>query len=136
MTGRNEPTRPDRPLLPRDAFRAQRSSPVQAAITSVVVTPAYGDPVVTTAETPAAPPPQQQPIGAKAQAGAKSETRPFESYGQRSSSRPYALRLPDAIDLALRTIAAEEHTHPLRVIDRILYEHLKAMGRLPPVAGA
>jgi hypothetical protein len=138
MTGPNEPTRSDRPLLPRDAFRAQRigSSPEQAAIKPVVVTPAYGDPVVSGAEAPAAPPPRQRPTGAKASAGAKSETRPFEAYGERSSSRPYALRLPDAIDLALRTIAAEEHTHPLRVIDRILYEHLKAVGRLPPGAGA
>ena len=136
MTGQNEPTRPDRPLLPRDAFRAQRSSPVQAAIKPVVVTPAYGDAVVSGAEAPAAPPSRQRAKGAKTSAGAKSETRPFEAYGERSSSRPYALRLPDAIDLALRTIAAEEHTHPLRVIDRILYEHLKAIGRLPPVAGA
>jgi len=136
MTGQNDASRP---LLPRDAFRAQRtgSSPEQAAIKPIVVTPAYGDAVVTGAEAPAAPPPPlQRPKGTKASAGAKSETRPFGAYGERSSSRPYALRLPDAIDLALRTIAAEEHTHPLRVIDRILYEHLKAIGRLPPVAGA
>ena len=57
---------------------------------------------------------------------------PFEAYGERSSSRPYALRLPDAIDLVLRQLAAEERTHPLRVVDRILYEHLKRSGRLPP----
>ena len=139
MTRQNESTRPDRPLLPRDAFRAQRigSSPEQAGIKPVVVTPAYGDAVVSGAEAPpATPPARQRPRRAKASAGAKCETRPFEAYGERSSSRPYALRLPDAIDLALRTIAAEEHTHPLRVIDRILYEHLKAIGRLPPVAGA
>ncbi len=139
MTGQNEPTRPGRPLLPRDAFRAQRtgSSPEQAAIKPVVVTPAYGDSANSGVEAPAAPPPPRQvATGAKASAGAKSDARPFEAYGERSSSRPYALRLPDAIDLALRTIAAEEHTHPLRVIDRILYEHLKAIGRLPPVAGA
>jgi hypothetical protein len=30
-------------------------------------------------------------------------------------------------------MAAEERTHPLRVIDRIVYEHLKRAGRLPPV---
>ena len=57
---------------------------------------------------------------------------PFEGYGERTSSRPYALRLPDAIDLVLRQMAAEERTQPLRVIDRILYEHLKRSGRLPP----
>jgi len=62
--------------------------------------------------------------------------RPFEAYGERSSSRPYALRLPDAIDLALRKIAAEERTHPLRIIDRILYEHLETIGRLPPIEGS
>ena len=39
----------------------------------------------------------------------KAERNPFEAYGERSSSRPYALRLPDAIDLVLRQIAAEEH---------------------------
>ncbi|BAV52664.1 Uncharacterized protein MLTONO_p0194 (plasmid) [Mesorhizobium loti] len=58
--------------------------------------------------------------------------RPFDAYGERSSSRPYALRLPDAIDLALRQIAAEERTHPLRIIDRVLYDYLKRIGRLPP----
>jgi hypothetical protein len=62
----------------------------------------------------------------------KPERNPFEAYGERSSSRPYALRLPDAIDLVLRQIAAEERTHPLRVIDRILYDHLRRVGRLPP----
>jgi hypothetical protein len=43
------------------------------------------------------------------------------------------LRLPDAIDLVLRQIAAEERTYPLRVIDRILYDHLQRIGRLPPI---
>lgn len=61
-----------------------------------------------------------------------SPRNPFEGYGERTSSRPYALRLPDAIDLVLRQMAAEERTQPLRVIDRILYEHLKRSGRLPP----
>lgn len=64
-------------------------------------------------------------------ARAKPDRNPFEAYGERSSSRPYALRLPDAIDLVLRQIAAEERTHPLRVIDRILYDHLQRIGRLP-----
>jgi hypothetical protein len=63
----------------------------------------------------------------------KAERNPFEAYGERSSSRPYALRLPDAVDLVLRQMAAEERTQPLRVIDRILYEHLRRIGRLPPI---
>ncbi|WP_318652276.1 MULTISPECIES: hypothetical protein [Bosea] len=41
--------------------------------------------------------------------------------------------MPDAIDLVLRQMAAEERTQPLRVIDRILYEHLQQIGRLPPI---
>lgn len=61
---------------------------------------------------------------------------PFHAYGERSSSHPYALRLPDAIDLVLRQMAAEERTHPLRIIDRILFDHLKRIGRLPPTRGA
>ena len=135
MTEQNGPSRPDRPPLPRDAFRAQRigSAPERAPIQPVVVTPAYGDPVVSDAAATAMAPLRQRATGTKAAARAKTGPRPFEIYGERSSSRPYALRLPDAIDLALRTIAAEERTHPLRVIDRILYEHLKATGRLPPV---
>jgi len=32
-------------------------------------------------------------------------------------------------------MAAEERTHPLRVIDRILHEYLKKTGRLPPLDG-
>ena len=134
MTEQNDAGRPDRPPLPRDAFRAQRigSAPERAPIQPVVVTPAYGDPIVSDAPAPARAPARQQPSATKAPARAAADARPFEIYGERSSSRPYALRLPDAIDLALRTIAAEERTHPLRVIDRILYEHLKAVGRLPP----
>jgi hypothetical protein len=29
-------------------------------------------------------------------------------------------------------MAAEERTQPLRIIDRIVYDHLKRIGRLPP----
>jgi hypothetical protein len=42
------------------------------------------------------------------------------------------MRFPDAIDLVLRQLAAEGRTHPLRIIDRIVYDHLKRIGRLPP----
>ncbi len=130
--------------LPRDRFRAQRTaeSPTSGP---VVVTPLYEDQPVgqgaleaprqaTKAETSSAD--YMKPLGerrpaqpAKERAGSRN---PFEAYGERSSARPYALRLPDAIDLTLRQMAAEERTHPLRVIDRILYEHLKTIGRLPP----
>ena len=41
-------------------------------------------------------------------------------------------RFPDAIDLVVRQLAAEERTQPLRIIDRIVYDHLKRIGRLPP----
>ena len=60
------------------------------------------------------------------------DRNPFDAYGGGSSSRPYALRFPDAIDLVVRQMAAEERTQPLRIIDRIVYDHLKRIGRLPP----
>lgn len=125
-----------RPPLPRDGFRGQRSA---ATGTPVVVTPDYGDaalpspagrrpePTVVRADpTPPVRPARPKPA---------SPRNPFDAYGERSSSRPYALRLPDAIDYVLRQMAAEERTHPLRVVDRILYEHLKKNGRLPPTRG-
>ncbi|WP_349236410.1 hypothetical protein [Bosea sp. UNC402CLCol] len=100
----------------------------------MVVTPAYDD---TDAGDPrphgVSPPRHDNPaMPARRQMRARPERNPFGAYGERSSSRPYALRLPDAIDLVLRQIAAEERTHPLRVIDRILYDHLRRIGRLPP----
>lgn len=128
----------DRPALPRDSFRSQRIGGVGSSpptVKPVVVTPDYGDPVKATA--PDEPAAVAQPPTAAARPGSNKRRRPdnnpFEAYGERSSSRPYALRLPDAIDLVLRQMAAEERTHPLRVIDRILYDHLKRAGRLPPV---
>lgn len=137
----NEPAAPsksDRPALPRDAFRTQRSAlthPSNATIQPVVVTPSYDDsPVATALQTSE---PQRRPAeGARPQVRSKPARKtgnPFDGYGERSSSRPYALRFPDPIDLVLRQMAAEERTHPLRVIDRIVYEHLKRAGRLPPV---
>lgn len=126
--------------LPRDAFRHQRATATTAA--PVIVTPDYDDQVSDTAAVPAeTTSPGQDPIGlappARRQPKAKAAAprNPFNAYGERTSSRPYALRLPDAIDLALRQMAAEERTHPLRVIDRILHEHLKRIGRLPPPGG-
>jgi hypothetical protein len=138
MTNQNDPNRPDRPPLPQDAFRGRRigAGPERAAIKPVVVTPAYADPVAGNATEMSSAPLQTEPKTTKTNDRARPGARPFEAYGERSSSRPYALRLPDAIDLALRKIAAEERTHPLRIIDRILYEHLETIGRLPPIEGS
>lgn len=134
--------KPDRPALPHDAFRAQRAAADPNAVPPVkpvIVTPHYDD-------RPVAPAPAQPREEARARnlepparaSRSKSDggRNPFDAYGERSSSRPYALRLPDPIDLVLRQMAAEERTHPLRVVDRILYEHLKKAGRLPPTRGA
>lgn len=139
MSDSAQDAKPGRPALPRDAFRAQRAAPDAAAAPApkpVIVTPDYDDP-------PATPAPRGDSARARSvetpQRTNRSKTdgrNPFDAYGERSSSRPYALRLPDPIDLVLRQMAAEERTHPLRVIDRILYEHLKKAGRLPPTRGA
>ena len=135
---------PDRPALPRDAFRAQRLIPVGAAEPApkpVIVTPEYEDgahaPISTLGSNQGEPAPAAAPRPLpKAKVKPEISRNPFDAYGERSSSRPYALRLPDAIDLVVRQIAAEERTHPLRVIDRILHDHLKRIGRLPPPRGA
>ncbi|EKS32923.1 MAG TPA: hypothetical protein DEA80_10805 [Afipia sp.] len=127
----------DRPPLPRDAFRAQRAvapASQKAVLQPVVVTPAYDDPV-----TPA-PAPGRSPSQAANSISSKRgerpprnrERNPFEAYGERASSRPYALRLPDPIDLVLRQLAAEQRTQPLRIVDRALYDLFKRLGRLPP----
>ena len=136
--------KPDRPALPRDAFRAQRiSSDPSPGPKPVIVTPAYDDRPGTELSTSSASqwPHDQEPVSPSKpppspKRPSESSRRPFEAYGERTSSRPYALRLPDAIDLVLRQLAAEERTHPLRIIDRILHDHLKRIGRLPPTRGA
>jgi hypothetical protein len=132
--------KPNRPALPRDAFRGQRVGATVAqkpALQPVVVTPAYDDPVA-----PAPPPVQRRPSSESinsvppkraARPPRDRDRNPFEAYGERASSRPYALRLPDAIDLTLRQLAAEERTQPLRVVDRAIHDLLKRLGRLPPV---
>ncbi len=133
--------KPERPALPRDSFRGQRVVATAApAPFPVVVTPDYHDPAPPTSPAGREPSPSTQ-VGETGQPGAArgktaSARNPFDAYGERSSSRPYALRLPDAIDLVLRQMAAEERTHPLRVIDRILHDHLKNIGRLPPTGGS
>jgi hypothetical protein len=133
MTDSAPAQKADRPPLPRDAFRAQRAgapNPERPPIQPVVVTPTYDDqaiaPPATSDPTDAAPP-RKQPRAPRTRG-----RNPFDAYGERSSSRPYALRLPDPIDLVVRQMAAEERTQPLRIIDRIVYDHLKRIGRLPP----
>jgi hypothetical protein len=100
----------------------------------VVVTPSYDDPV-----TPA-PPAQRRSSSETAElaqpkkaARPQRNRNPFEAYGERASSRPYALRLPEAVDVVLRQLAAEERTQPLRIVDRAIHDLLKRLGRLPPV---
>lgn len=121
--------------LPRDAFRSQRTvaAPAgSAAVKPVVITPAYDD-AHDTPRAPAARPPTQDAVQRKRDPKPRDrDHNPFEPYGGRSSSRPYALRLPDPIDLVVRQLAAEQRTHSLRIIDRILYDYLKRIGRLPP----
>jgi hypothetical protein len=128
--------KPDRPPLPRDAFRAHRvNTPATDPLAAkpVVVTPAYEDPVITPAAQSA---PTESASARKQPRSQKARDRnPFDAYGERSSSRPYALRFPDVIDLVVRQMAAEERTQPLRIIDRIVYDHLKRIGRLPPPRG-
>ena len=137
MSDRSDSARPDRPPLPRDSFRPQRLAAASAPA-PVVVTPDYRDAGVSArsaepeAQTKSETTATRRPVREKA----LHPRNPFDAYGERSSSRPYALRLPDAIDLVLRQIAAEERTHPLRIIDRILHDHLKRTGRLPPPEGA
>jgi hypothetical protein len=132
MTDPASAQKPDRPPLPRDAFRAHRVStaaPDTLPAKPVVVTPAYEDqvtaPVARSAHTDGGS--VRKPRVQKAR-----DRNPFDAYGERSTSRPYALRFPDAIDLVIRQMAAEGRTQPLRIIDRIVYDHLKRIGRLPP----
>ncbi|MFC3207593.1 hypothetical protein [Aquamicrobium soli] len=131
--------KPDRPPLPRDAFRAQRvgAAPAQKTVLQpVIVTPSYDDPVASAPPAQRRPSPETGEPGQPKKAARPPRDRnrnPFESYGERASSRPYALRLPDAVDLALRQLAAEERTQPLRIVDRAIHDLLKRLGRLPPV---
>ncbi|KIU52651.1 hypothetical protein [Bradyrhizobium elkanii] len=133
MTDPDSAQKPDRPALPRDAFRAHRvnTAPTDTpAAKPVVVTPAYEDQVA----APAAHPTSTESASTRKPSRPQKarDRNPFDVYGERSSSRPYALRFPDAIDLVVRQMAAEERTQPLRIIDRIVYDHLKRIGRLPP----
>lgn len=131
----------DRPPLPRDAFRAQRvvaPGGQKPVLQPVVITPTYDDPVAPPTSMRRTEPESINKVATKRveRPPRNPERNPFEAYGERASSRPYALRLPDPIDLALRQLAAEEHTQPLRIVDRALYDLLKRLGRLPPATGS
>lgn len=130
MSDRQEAASSERPPLPRDSHRANR---VATASAPVVITPDYRDETAARPFAGSGAPTRSEPSTRRpVQDKAVHPRNPFDGYGERSSSRPYALRLPDAIDLVVRQIAAEERTHPLRIIDRILHDHLKRTGRLPP----
>ncbi len=134
------PSKDDRPGLPRDAFRGQRTA-AESVPPPIVVTPNYEDKTTPRAAPPSHPTGQETaslvPFAPKALRPPPSKPRAqsdsLDAYGERSSSRPYALRLPGPIDVVLRQIAAEERTHPLRIIDRVLYDYLRRIGRLPPL---
>ncbi len=137
-------TRPDRPALPCDSFRAQCSaagSSAGANTRPVVVTSDCGD---ARGPMPTESPEEGRSTGQAQKAAPQRKTdgdkvsgsrNPLKVYGERSTSRPYALRLPEPIDLALRQIAVEERTHPMRIVDRLILDHLASIGRLPPLAG-
>ncbi len=123
--------------LPRDAFRAHRVNTTAppdalAAQSRSSSTPAYEDQVIAAPSTLATIAIVASGTQARRAFQRTRDRNPFDAYGERSSSRPYALRFPDAIDLVIRQMAAEERTQPLRIIDRIVYDHLKRIGRLPP----
>lgn len=138
MTDDPSPTKGERPALPHDAFRTWRSGTASGgkpASEPVVVTPTYDDPVRPDRRNVVVAPAVPRPASRRRPSRGH-ERNPFQAYGERTSSRPYALRLPDAIDLVLRQIAAEQRTHALRIVDRALYDHLAKLGRLPPTTDA
>lgn len=127
MSEGNEYPKPGRPALPRDGFRAQRTSATTVP-RPIVVTPDYEEQRPPSMAAPPATAAPKKPVRLQPQA----PRDPLRAYGERSSSRPYALRLPEPIDRVLRLIAAEERVQPLRIIDRAIHDYLKRSGRLPP----
>ena len=120
---------PTRLPLPRGAFRLADASDKAAGAPPTVVTPDYGDRGMDGAQGSKRAARRSPPSNST---GAGRRPRdPFDAYGDRTASRPFALRLPDPIDLALRQIAAERHTQPLRIVDQALHEFLVKLGKLP-----
>ena len=120
--------------LPRSGFKLAAAPDKAAAEAPALVTPNYGDKDLGAGASPA------RSASPASSAGAERVSRrsldPFEAYGDRTASRPFALRLPEPIDLALRQIAAERHTQPLRVVDQALHDYLVKLGRLPATPDA
>ena len=124
----------DRPrlILPRKPVAPGEVSASQAR--PAVVTPDYGEdqmasprdrlvPGVASPQKPPAKNPQRQ-------------TDPFEGFGDRLASRPFALRVPRPVDLVIRQIAAENQVQPLRVVDQAVRDYLAKLGRLPEMPDA
>ncbi|MGX7744001.1 hypothetical protein [Rhodopseudomonas parapalustris] len=134
MTDSEPPQKAGLPPLLHDVFRVRRTLLANADKSSprpVVVTPAYDDSVGASRRSTGQVTTAMPRARSADQGQAGSGRNAFSAYGERTSSRPYALRLPDSIDLVIRQIAAEQRTHPLRIVDRALYEHLVRLGRLP-----
>ncbi len=94
-----------------------------------MVTPDYGGRGMDGAQEPrrvARRSPPSDPTGA-----GRRPRDPLDAYGDRTASRSFPLWLPEPIDLALRQIAAERHTQPLRIVDKALHEFLVKLGKLP-----
>lgn len=121
----------DRPRLPlpRSGLKVAATNDTAGRELPVVVTPDYSDKGLG-----AAPAARNTAPSASPQRRARDDRgprNPFDAYGDRTESRPFALRLPEPIDLVLRQIAAERHTQPLRIVDQAIYDYLVKLGRLP-----
>ena len=120
--------------LPRSGFKLATATDKGAAEAPAVVTPNYGDRDLGAGPSPAGvAPPSSSSTATRV---SRRSLDPFDAYGDRTASRPFALRLPEPIDLALRQIAAERHTQPLRVVDQALHDYLVKLGRLPAAPDA
>jgi len=98
--------------------------------TPTVITPDYGENLMAPA-APAPGTPARRVASPPSSPADRCPRDPFDLYGNRTASRPFALRLPLPIDLVLRQIAAEHHTQPLRIVDRAIRDYLLKLGRLP-----
>ena len=126
----------DRPRLPLppSGFKLASATERAGGEALTVITPDYDDRGLGAEPSPGRMPPSARSADST-RAGRRS-LDPFDAYGDRTASRPFALRLPEPIDLALRQIAAERHTQPLRVVDQALYDYLVKLGRLPAAPDA
>ncbi|SDR63799.1 hypothetical protein SAMN05519103_09051 [Rhizobiales bacterium GAS113] len=115
--------------LPRSSFKLASTKDKASGETPTVITPDYGENLMTPA-APASGPPAPR-VASPPPLADRRLRDPFDPYGDRTASRPFALRLPAPIDLVLRQIAAEHHTQPLRIVDQAIHDYLVKLGRLP-----